>query len=504
MNSPAKICAVITEETVDTAIATIKRANREADMIELRLDYLRDFDFTKVEHLRILFDEIALPTIITCRAVDEGGKQYVADEIRLNLLVEGAKRFAAYCDVEAAHYEQAAKLSPDISKLIVSYHNFNETPANLSEIYEQITKFPASIHKIATRANSINDTLLTFHLLEGAQKTNRQLIAISMNEAGVITRLLGCSRGSFLTYGSLAEGRESAPGQFSCEDLRNLFRLHQITCDTAITGIIGNPVLHSASPAIHNRAFAALGLDFIYLPLEVVEVPDFFKRFVQPNTREMDWKLHGFSVTIPHKVAVLPLLDELDATAEKIGAVNTVVLQDQRLIGYNTDVDGAMQPLEKICSLADKHCAVIGAGGAARAVIYGLLARGAQVTVYTRDVNRARTLAENFAIELLPMDSLVQSAAEILINTTPIGMHGHSEGENVVPVAALKNCGVVYDLVYTPLETQLLKDAKARGMQTISGLDMLVAQAGLQFELWTAQKPNLTSMRSAALEAIRQ
>ncbi len=500
----ANICAVITEATTATAVEAIRRANREADMVELRLDYLVDFEFTNVEALRTFFNEIKIPTIITCRALEEGGKQAIADEIRLSLLVEGAKRFADFCDIEAAHYEQAAKLSPDIAKLIVSHHNFEETPANLNEIYESLIRYPAAVHKIATRAKSVCDTLATFKLLEGANQSGQEIIAIAMNEAGVITRLLGCLWGSYLTYGSLAKERGSAPGQVSCADLRSLYRLHQLTRDTSITGIIGNPVHHSASPAMHNRAFAALGLDFVYLPIEVADAPEFFQRFVHPASRELDWNLRGFSVTIPHKVSVIPCLDELDVFAEKIGAVNTVVLQDSRLIGYNTDVDGAMQPLEQVCALRDQHCAVIGAGGSARAVIYGLLERGARVTVYVRDVERAHTLTENFALELLPLAALAASNAEILINTTPAGMRGHSEGETVVPQSALNNCQVVYDLVYTPLETRLLKEAREAGRLTISGLDMLVAQACLQFQLWTGRKADFELMRRGALEAIPQ
>jgi 3-dehydroquinate dehydratase/shikimate dehydrogenase len=498
----ANICAVITETTVEAARLAIQQAAAEADILEVRLDYLRDFDFTRVDNLGVLLDKNSLPVIITCRAFDEGGQQKIDNSIRLPLLVEGAKRYADYCDIEAAHYHEAAKLSPDIAKLIVSYHNFEETPANLNEIYERITTLPAAIHKLAVRANALTDALSTFELLQRAETDGRTLIAIAMNEAGTLTRLLGPSRGSFLTYGSLADGKTSAPGQFSCAELKEIYRINQLTKETKITGIIGNPVGHSVSPAMHNAAFAALNLDFVYLPFAVDDVEQFFKRFVKAGSREMDWRLRGFSVTIPHKVAVMPLLDEVDKTAAKIGAVNTVVIDGEKIIGYNTDAHGAIAPLEKIGSLSGRHCAVLGAGGAARAVIYGLLEYGSKVSVFTRDLQKAQRLAGDFNIEILPIESITNHKADILINTTPIGMHGHSETQSVVPQASLSNFPIVYDLVYNPLETRLLKEAKEAGCITISGLDMLIEQARLQFEFWTGQKPSAELMRQAAMKKL--
>jgi 3-dehydroquinate dehydratase/shikimate dehydrogenase len=503
MRKSANICAVITEETLSAAINAIHRANHDADMIELRLDYLCDFDFINISGLKIFFDEITLPTIITCRAIEEGGRQKINPEVRLPLLVEGAKQFGCFCDIEAAFYEEAKKLSPDPSKLILSYHNFDETPKNLVAIYDRLIKLPASIHKIATRPGSLGDSLPTFQLLERARKDPRDVIVISMNEPGVITRILGGAHGSFLTYGSLSKSRESAPGQITCDDLRNLYRYHQLTPDTAITGIIGNPVHHSVSPRMHNRAFAALGVDFVYLPIQVSDLDEFFRRFVHPASRELEWNLRGFSVTIPHKVAAIDFLDEVDKKAAKIGAVNTVVIKEQKLVGYNTDVDGAILPLEKLGLLGDRHCAVLGAGGAARAVIFGLLERGARVTVYARDLKRAQTLANEFEVQVMPFEAIENNEANILINTTPVGMHGHSEHESPLPPAALKNCEVVYDLVYNPLDTRLLRMAAEAGLQTISGLNMLVAQAVLQFELWTGHKPDFELMRAAALEGLQ-
>jgi 3-dehydroquinate dehydratase / shikimate dehydrogenase len=504
MNNDVIVCAVITEETVESAREAIRQAATVADFVEIRLDCLRDFDFTNAENLRPLVENKPLTTIITCRAVSEGGRQYVETGARLRLLVEGARAWADYCDIEAACYAEAAKLAPDFSRLIVSYHNFIETPSNLDAVYERISRLPAAIHKIATRANSITDSLAIFRLLERAAKDGEKLIAVAMQEAGLITRILGPSFGSFLTYGSLAEGRESAPGQVSCEELRSIYRVHKITRATKIAGVIGNPVSHSASPAMHNRAAAALGLDLVYLPMEVDDAAMFFDRFVRRETRDINWPLCGLSVTIPHKTEVVSLLDEVDEAARRAGAINTVVIKDGRTTGYNTDVAGAIGPLEKVCSTGDESFGVVGAGGAARAVVFGLVERGARVTVFARNVARAREFAEELAVPVLPLEALVSSDVSVVINTTPVGMRGHSEGESPVPPDALAGRKIAYDLVYNPLETRFLKDAREKGCLTIDGLEMLVAQAALQFKMWTGRDAPVDLMREAAIEKVAE
>ncbi|HSB11336.1 MAG TPA: shikimate dehydrogenase [Blastocatellia bacterium] len=504
MNGPSvnsrlgKVCAVIAEETVDAARAAMNNAETVADLIELRLDFLRDFDFADASALANLLEGKSLPVIITCRSAAEGGRQEVDDPVRLRLLVEGARRFADYCDIEAAHYDQAIALSPDLSRLIVSYHNFERTPVDLDAVYNRITALPAGIHKIVTHANTITDSLAILELLDRARREGRQLIAIAMGLAGVITRVLGPSRGSFLTYGSIASGKESAAGQPTCDELTGLYRIRRLSRETNITGIIGSPVAHSASPAMHNRAFAELGLDFVYLPLEVHDVAGFVRRMVRPDSRDLDWNLRGFSVTIPHKTTIIPLLDQLDETARAVGAANTVVVRDGSLIGYNTDVIGAMAPIERAVEIKGLRCGVIGAGGAARAVIHGLLERGAAVIVFGRDPEKARAVAEPLKVDILPIASLASSDVTVVINTTPVGMRGHSEGQSPVPRSAWRGRAVAYDLVYNPLETRFLADARAEGCQTISGIDMLVAQAAYQFELWTGEKPPIEAMRESA------
>jgi 3-dehydroquinate dehydratase/shikimate dehydrogenase len=514
------ICAVITEPTIDSARTAIKQAASAADMIELRLDYLTDFDFARPESLVQLLGDKPLPAILTCRAVEEGGKRAVDDDLRLRLLVEGARSLADYCDVEAAHYERAMRFKPDLDRLIVSYHNFEETPPDLPSIYDRVCALPAAVHKTVTRANSISDTLAIFKLLDRASEENRRLIALAMGEAGLITRILGPSRGSFLTYGSLRSGAESAAGQLTCRELNEIYGLERITKATRITGIIGNPVSHSASPAMHNAAFQARGLDYVYLPFEVEDLESFFTEFVLGTQKGaqatgvqstafrlasdisdsgLGGPFRGFSVTIPHKTAVIPFLDEIDATSRAVGAVNTIVIDD-RLRGYNTDVQGAVEPLARVCDLASEHCAVIGAGGSARAVIYGLRQSGARVSVLARDPAKARQVAEALAVAVLPLDALAKSDAGIIINTTPVGMQGSSVELSPVPREALRGRRIAYDFVYNPIATRFLTYAKQEGCRLISGLEMLVAQAAGQFALWTGRQAPVDVMRKAAIQ----
>jgi len=495
--NPTRVCAVITDTTVAAARASIDAAASCADLVEVRLDYLTDFDFARPERLPEILGGKRLPAIITCRSLAEGGMQHVDDAVRLRLLVEGARNLAEYCDIEAAFYDQAARLSPDRSRLILSYHDFARTPQDLHGIYERVCSLPAAVHKIVSRAQAVSDCLAVFSLLDRAVADRRNLIALAMGDRGLVTRVLGPAHGSYLTYGTLASGRESAPGQPTCRELADLYRIREITRSTLVTGIIGRPVSHSASPAMHNAAFTALGLDYVYLPMEVDDLSEFFDRFVRADALKLN--LRGLSVTIPHKTAVIPMLDGIDPVARRAGAVNTLVIDGGRITGYNTDVDGSMAPLEQVCSLASESVGVIGSGGAARAVILGLLERGASVAVFARDTDRAQPLADSFAVPVLPLEAISPSQCGILINTTPLGMLGHNEGLSPVPKAALANRRVVYDLVYNPIETRLLNEARESGCAAISGIEMLIAQAGLQFRRWTGKEAPLDVMREAGL-----
>jgi shikimate dehydrogenase len=259
---------------------------------------------------------------------------------------------------------------------------------------------------------------------------------------------------------------------------------------TKIYGILGRPVTHSLSPAMHNAAFRELGLNAVYLAFPV-------SNLAQAVAGLRGLNIQGASVTIPYKEEIIPLLDDLDSQAARIAAVNTVVNRDGRLCGYNTDWLGAMQALKAKTSLKDEHVLILGAGGASRAIAFAVLAEGGQVTLTDLDASRAAALARDLKVEVIPLDAVGQCPAAILVNATPVGMEPNIEA---IPINLdlLGRFRLVMDIVYQPLETRLLREARARGAATIDGLQMLIHQATAQFELWTGQPAPLEIMSQAA------
>ncbi|MFN0110645.1 MAG: shikimate dehydrogenase [Blastocatellia bacterium] len=497
------ICVPITETNPEAFLAAIREAALSADIIELRLDYLTADDCrTVIEQLPVLAEVANL--LLTFRPREQGGQRDLSLADRqtfwrsLPTEVTGAIRFA---DFEFDLVESFSQHSPVAwEKVICSWHNFAETPDDLIARYDRMAATPAAVVKIATMATGVWDCLETLKLIEHAQG-KKPVIALAMSLAGLTTRILSLSRGAMLTFGSLRRGSESAAGQPTVDDLRRLYRVKQIDRQTEIFGIIGNPVGHSRSPLMHNRALEQIGRNGVYLPFEVQHAARFLRDFVHPTTRNIDWQIRGLSVTIPHKVTVMPELDNIDETAKTVGAVNTIVVEDDELHGYNTDVAGAMKPLNELINVRGARVAVIGAGGSARAICYGLNQRGADVTIFARDLNKAQLLADEFGAKLAAFETF-SGDADVVINCTPIGMLHHSEGQSPLGADSLQGVKLVYDLVYTPEETALLRDAKAAGCQTLGGLAMLVGQAAEQFRLWTGQEAPLEALWQAALRRV--
>ena len=268
-----------------------------------------------------------------------------------------------------------------------------------------------------------------------------------------------------------------------------------IDVNTSLFGLIGNPVAHSLSPMMHNQALAATGYNGVYLAFRVTDPGAAIRGIAALN-------FEGISVTLPHKVAVMEYLDEVDETAARIGAVNTIVNSRGRLIGCNTDCPGALEALRTRTSIRDRSVAVIGAGGAARAIGFGLVAAGARVTIFNRTRGPGERLAEDLQAQFLPLEEWAPGSYEILINTTPVGMHPETDA-TPIPKKALSKELVVMDIVYNPLQTRLLKEAAAIGCRTINGADMFVFQGAKQFELWTGQKAPVDVMHAAVLEALK-
>jgi len=484
-SNPARVCVPVCEKDLNALQNACARAIEWADVVELRLDYLD----AEPEDLAQVLNNIPRPVILTLRPSEQGGHRNLTRAAREAFWkVQATPGEAVWWDVEG---DLAHDLSPAWSRTIVSHHDFSGGPQDLDQIYERLAQAPARVLKIAVQANEIVDCIPVFRLIDRARRENREIIAIAMGNAGVATRILGPSRGSFLTYGALDDDSATAPGQVNARKLRSLYNIDAINDETVICGLVGLPVMHSVSPHIHNAAFAAEAVNGVYLPFEVKDVTQFFKRMVHPRTTELDWNLRGLSITAPHKQAVTECLDWIEPDAKKMGAVNTVVVEKDRLLGYNTDAAGFVEPLLKhVGSLENRQVAVIGAGGAARAAIWALQKENANVTVFARDINKAKLL--NVPGVLLSSASF--SGYDVVVNATP---------ESPATAEQLQGAHWVYDLVYNPIETQFIKEARKAGCETLGGLEMLVAQAKIQFELWTGKTASTSVMYNAALQDLQ-
>jgi 3-dehydroquinate dehydratase / shikimate dehydrogenase len=473
----------VCEKDLEALWGACERAVELADWIELRLDCL--------EEIPDNFKEITRPLILTFRPSEQGGHRELTKAERQRFWSSNAPHGETiWWDVEG---DLVHDLAPDWSRVIVSHHDFSSVPTDLEQIYERLAQTPAAVIKIAVQANDILDCLPVFNLLDRARSEGRELIAIAMGNAGVATRVLGPSRGSFLTYGALDDEAATAPGQVNARKLRSLYHLDTIDNETMICGLVGLPVMHSISPRIHNTAFVKSGVNGVYLPFEVHDVIQFCRRMVHPRTRELNWNLRGLSITAPHKQTVMECLDWIDPDAKEIGAVNTVIIEGDRLLGYNTDAAGLIVPLlKRFTTLQDANVAIIGAGGAALAAIWALQRQHANVTLFARNVTKVQTLADSFGIKCMSLADASFAGFDLVINTTPVGS-GAYINQSPVTREQLSGSRCVYDLIYNPAETLLLREALEAGCETLGGFEMLVAQAGLQFELWTGSNFNIDS-----------
>lgn len=523
MNSNAvKICVPVCVEQASQLAGAIERANEVADIIELRLDYLAERELARaVPDIWQTLESKQRPVILTLRPAEFGGARPISLEDRLhfrvsNLTLVCGEEAADWWDLEldlALVLWRREKEGNDLlelgvwnwSRTICSLHDFVGVPSDLEEIYERMASTPARILKIAVQADDATDCLPIFRLLDRARREGREMIAIGMGQAGIMTRVLGPSRGSFLTYGSLDDDRTTAPGQLTARVMRETYRIEQIDRQTEIFALVGQPVSQSISPHIHNRAFAGAGLNAVYIPFEVHDAGQFFRRMVHPQSRELDWNLRGLSVTSPHKQDVIGSLDWIEPVAKEIGAVNTIVIQDNELHGYNTDAPGFISPLRnKFGSLTRARCAIIGAGGGARAALWALQKENARVELFVRDVAATTLLAEEFGADCNTLAGASFEGFDVVINATPLGMKGAQQDATPVVAKQLRHVRLAYDLVYNPLETRFLREARTAGCETLAGVEMLVAQAVEQFKLWTGQTPEVEVMRAAALDALRK
>jgi 3-dehydroquinate dehydratase / shikimate dehydrogenase len=486
------ICVSLTEPSTVAIIDRMVDLAGIADMFEVRGDKVGDLDLLTILQAR------TRPLVFTCLPRSEGGDWDDRDQDgRRALLKEASRRGFDYVDVGFKSgfldviSEKAGK------GLIVSYHDVVGTPEDLDGLYASMAELGADVVKIAVNARSIADLgrLLAF-ASRRAQAGGPPLVPIAMGPLGIASRILGGRYGAPFLFAAPAAGAEAAPGQIAAAVMAERFRVRHIGPKTEVYGILGSDVTWSLSPVIHNRAFAECRLDAVYVPLQAEALPPFLAALPALG-------LSGFSVTRPYKVDIVPRLDSVDWTATLAGCVNTVCVRDEILSGSSTDGLGILVPLRKKTEIKGRAIVILGAGGAARAAALALVHEGARVTVLARNAEQAAAVAKDTGCAHGELGHLASHSWDVLINATPVGSRS-MPGQSPVDPVLLHPGTVVFDMVYEPLETPLLRDAAKAGCETIDGLQMLLAQAAGQFEAWTGREAPEDAMKSAALVAIQE
>lgn len=471
---------------------------RDNPFLEFRLDYLSKPGLALPKIKRFLESHPGTFVIATCRRVASGGKFRGSIVSQLDILGKAA---AAGCQLIDVELETASKCKPEQlqklrtrAALILSFHDFRATK-KLEETLEKMLAYPADFYKIVSTATTLSDnvTMIKFLAREGDRHS---LVGMCMGEQGVISRVLGVRAGSVFTFASAVAGEETAPGQITAQDLRNVYRIENVDVATRVYGVVGAPIAHSLSPAIMNAAFRRENVNAVYLGLHAKTLKDLL-------TCVREIPIHGISVTMPYKEAILPHLDNTDAHTTKIGACNTVVrAQDGKLYGFNTDAAGIVRPLERrLNTLEGARILVIGAGGAARAAVFGLKERGSEVYILNRSAAPAKKLAHQARARIVKRPDLKKLAFDVIINATPVGMGNLRES----PLQEQEiNARYVFDMIYDPPETRFLKLAKERGAQAIPGIEMFVHQAARQFEIWTGKPAPWDEMLRVVLLGLQE
>jgi len=353
---------------------------------------------------------------------------------------------------------------------------------------------PADYYKVVTTATTLYDNVAMMKFLE-KQSERHTMVGMCMGEQGLISRVLGVRAGSVFTFAAASPDERTAPGQIAGPELRNVYRIEQVDAATRVYGVAGDPVAHSLSPAIMNAALRRENVNGVYLPLHAKTLKDLLACV-------RDIPIHGLSITMPYKQAIIHHLDNTDAHTTKIGACNTVVrAQDGKLYGFNTDAAGVVRPLEQRISLQQAKILVLGAGGAARAAVFGLKERGAEVYILNRSAAPAQKLARQARARTIKRADLKKVSFDVIINATPLGMGNTRDtplNENEIQAK------YVFDMVYDPVETRFLTLAKARGAEVIPGLEMFVHQAARQFEIWTGKPAPWDEMLRVVTTALQE
>lgn len=478
----------------------LAEARREVDagerFFEFRLDYLfRPEQGTKA--IRQFLNEQPDCTILaTCRRHQNQGRFNGSIEEQIRILSAAIDAGARAVDIEVESAENAIPALDGLrgrAWLVLSYHNFSGTPS-MENVLRRMQKIQADAYKIVTTARKPLDNYRVLSLAKSHPKT--AVILLAMGEIGFPTRVLSPAMGGLFSYAAPNAAEGTASGQVSARLLRNLYRVEKFSKSAKIYGVIADPVRHSISPAVHNRAFQARRLDAVYLPFLVH--PPHLKDFLAMAEK---LQVAGFSVTIPHKQKILRYLDLVDPLARRIGAVNTVWRKAGRWRGANTDVDGIIGPLKRLMRLSKSSVLLVGNGGAARGAAYALVDAGANVSIVGRNPDRVRALAKACGGQPLLKEQAEAGRFDAVIHATPMGMYPKT---NECFFSGRVPADVVFDMVYNPLETVLIARAREQGATVIPGIEMFLEQAARQFECWTGESAPRAVMEKAALEALVQ
>jgi 3-dehydroquinate dehydratase/shikimate dehydrogenase len=470
-----KLCLTISRDNTIGVRNEMLHIPSSVDLIELRIDSIRDLNLSQI------LKQPRPPVIVTNRLLSEGGRFSGSADEQFDILSQAARLGAEYIDIEFAwgkgFIQELSRINPK-SRIIVSYHNFAETPNNLVKIYRKLFSAGAYAVKITTMANDISDNKRMFELLALAHKERRRLIGLCMGEKGQASRILSAIYGGYLTYAPRQIEDSTAPGQVCAENLIKTFSVPMLNRETKIFGLVGNPVSRSKGIYYHNSLFRKRHCNAVYVNFLTDDVRTFFTNFRNDVT--------GLSVTMPFKEAVIPHLDGFDPLTGNLGMVNTILRKRRRLIGFNTDLPAIVSLLKHRIHPRGKTAIVLGTGGISATMAFAARSLGALTTIMGRNIDKTRSLANRLGCSYAPISELSEFNCNILMNGTSIGMNPDSDPA-LIPPNYLKANMVVFDAVYGSSETPLIRDAKKKGCVTIPGIELFERQASLQSRLFLEQ-----------------
>ncbi len=493
-----KVCVAIIGSTPAEMIEKASAVVKETSFLEFRLDYLDKPLLALPKFKQFFEDNTAATAIATCRRAAVGGKFPGSIAAEVEILTKAAAAGFQIADLEIESVEALKKA--DFEKfretgiaLIISHHDFHATK-DLDGIYARIAPYNPDFVKIVPTAKALVDNVTLIRFLE-RMSDHTNIVGICMGDAGIISRVLGVRAGSAFTFAAATQGEETGHGQIAARTLLETYRIDHVDTATKVYGVAGNPIKSSLSPIMMNTAFRRETVNAVYLALQTTKLSDLLKLVTEIP-------IQGVSITMPLKEEILPHLTQTDPLSAKIGAVNTVRLLDGKLYGFNTDVAGIISPLEKRMQIRGAKVLVLGAGGVARAAVFGLRDKGAEVFILNRTPETAQKLARQSGSKTIKKEALAKTSFDVVINATPVGMAGNK----AAPLLEAKdlNTRLVFDLVYNPLETPLIHLARQQGISFITGIEMFVQQGARQFEIFTGKPAPEEEMFRVVLHALKQ